>query len=425
MKKLTLIISFLVLLAAACKKNNTPTPTSVGPGATITDIYPASGGYDTVITITGQNFSAIAANDTVKFNGMQAVVQSATTTSIKAVVPMGAGTGPVTVNTSTAGAVKGPVFTYNLVTNIYFGGTDGSNAVYWQNGVEYNLAMVTTLPPTTPIIGFVNNMAVSGSDVYIAGFNGKNSVFWKNGVANLVPVSPSVVAVSGTDIYIAGGSMYAKNGTAHSLPSSGTPGIEIMALSGNDVFFAGVDINPGVSFSPVYWKNGTEYKLPTLVKSASANVTGLAISGTDVYCAGTDGPPNSYTPVYWKNGVENTLPTIGGHGGWVSAMAISGSDIYFVGVDFKTGVYWKNGVETKLPYSNSINLYSQPTGIAVNGTDVYISGYEFTNITVPNLGGTVETTNYTAEYWKNGTVNTLPIVNSGNGFAQTLALSTR
>ncbi|MES2732295.1 MAG: IPT/TIG domain-containing protein [Bacteroidota bacterium] len=86
--------------------------TYVWPTPVITSITPTSGGPATVVTITGNNFfDGVAANNQVKFNGKVAVVNSATLTQLKAVVPEGAGTGivSVTVQGSTG---NGPTFTY-------------------------------------------------------------------------------------------------------------------------------------------------------------------------------------------------------------------------------------------------------------------------------------------------------------------------
>jgi hypothetical protein len=63
----------------------------------ITSINPTSGPFDTNVTITGTNFSAVFNENTVSFNGNPAVITTASPTSIVAVVPLGAGTGPVTV----------------------------------------------------------------------------------------------------------------------------------------------------------------------------------------------------------------------------------------------------------------------------------------------------------------------------------------
>ena len=67
----------------------------------------------TQVTIAGTGFNNTLSLDTVFFNGKQAVVTSATATQLVVTVPMGAGTGVVSVNVKGGGAT-GPVFTYDL-----------------------------------------------------------------------------------------------------------------------------------------------------------------------------------------------------------------------------------------------------------------------------------------------------------------------
>lgn len=70
---------------------------------TITSFTPTSGPAGTSVTITGTNFSATPANNTVSFNNTVATVTASTTTSITTTVPAGATTGKVAV---TVGGVK-------------------------------------------------------------------------------------------------------------------------------------------------------------------------------------------------------------------------------------------------------------------------------------------------------------------------------
>ena len=60
---------------------------------------PSSGDEGEEITITGSNFSEIPSGNTVSFNGVDAVVTSASTTTLKVSVPAGAATGKISVTT--------------------------------------------------------------------------------------------------------------------------------------------------------------------------------------------------------------------------------------------------------------------------------------------------------------------------------------
>ena len=65
------------------------------------------------------------------------------------------------------------------------------------------------------------------------------------------------------------------------------------------------------------------------------------MNGTDVYAGGYE---DSGTGVYWKNGAKTNVSTYGSR---VSGIALSGSDVYHVGFIFDatstSAILWKNG----------------------------------------------------------------------------------
>lgn len=63
----------------------------------ISSFSPTSGPVGTTVTVTGSNFDAAAGNDIVYFGGVKATVSSATTTSLKVVVPAGSTYEPMSV----------------------------------------------------------------------------------------------------------------------------------------------------------------------------------------------------------------------------------------------------------------------------------------------------------------------------------------
>lgn len=81
----------------------------------ITSVAPSSGTIGSIVTITGTNFSATPASNTVKFNGEAATVNASTTTTITTTVPVGATTGKITVTTSGGTATSATDFTINLI----------------------------------------------------------------------------------------------------------------------------------------------------------------------------------------------------------------------------------------------------------------------------------------------------------------------
>ena len=71
---------------------NQPVFTVESIPSSITSVSPSSGGYNTVVTITGLNFLPSPAANVVTFNGVPATITSATTTSLTVNVPARSGT---------------------------------------------------------------------------------------------------------------------------------------------------------------------------------------------------------------------------------------------------------------------------------------------------------------------------------------------
>ncbi|CAB1369747.1 RHS repeat-associated core domain-containing protein [Denitratisoma oestradiolicum] len=98
----------------------TPTLSASAPGRTparlsftlrppygITGMTPTAGPVGTPVTLTGINFDPDPAKNDVRFNGERAVVGSARLTELKVIVPVRAGSGPVTL-TTTRGLATAP-----------------------------------------------------------------------------------------------------------------------------------------------------------------------------------------------------------------------------------------------------------------------------------------------------------------------------
>ncbi len=252
--------------------------------------------------------------------------------------------------------------------------------------------------------------------IYFAGMDGLNAVYWQNGVEHNLPISDHNgnnfgpvgaytynMAIADTDVYITGYNglnfVYWKNGITNTMPLSLYA--QGVAVSGTDVYFAGTCQNDNPLYNLAYLKNGTYNALPRV--GISAYIFSTVISGTDVYCAGTDNNlNNNVLPVYWKNGVEHFLPiqSASGNGG-ANAMFISGTDVYFAGQDGQKAVYWKNGVENFLPMNSNV---AYAGAMAISGTDVYFAGVDFRS----------------AVYWKNGVETTLPLA-SGSSTSSSIA----
>ena len=67
---------------------------------TINGVTPSTGKAGTGVTISGNNFSAVPADNSVKFNGVPAAVITASSNSLTVTVPQDATTGQISVTTA-------------------------------------------------------------------------------------------------------------------------------------------------------------------------------------------------------------------------------------------------------------------------------------------------------------------------------------
>ena len=292
---------------------------------------------------------------------------------------------------------------------------------YWKNGSPVQLN-IDDLQPNFRKSARALSIAVSGNNVYVAGYQLwfspargyiPTGVFWKNGISadrdsmNIVDTYElSSLVVSNNDTYMAGWgpfnrATYWKNENPIALTPAYSPStLNIIAdatsivVSGNDVYVSGTqqeELSPVGGFSNTiaeYWKNGNQVKLTD--GSKNTYTTSIAVSGTDVYVAGSD---EDRVAKYWKNGTLVNL-TDGLTGAEANSIAVSGIDVYVAGTQwdgistgngdrYSIAKYWKNG--------NPVNLtdgskWAEAKSIAVSGNDVYVAGFE----------------DGVAKYWKNG-----------------------
>jgi hypothetical protein len=281
-----------------------------------------------------------------------------------------------------------------VVTGFFVSGNlEQAHAVYWKNGVEVVLPDSTGLATASAI--YVNE-----SDVYVAG-----CMFYN--------FTSTTVFTTLTATYPKGGwvANYWQNGVPVQLPGQSFPGgpqdstsdiyseyVSGIFAAGGNVYVAGGS-NEYLSGVPStyqfarYWNQGVATSLVgNLLDSSGGNITerptttGIYVSGTDVYVAGTVGGSFPSQAVVWKNGVASILGN-----GTANSIFVSGSNVYVAGSSLVNGNYeatwWVNGRPTVL---SSSPQGSVANSIFVYGGDVYVAGLDVVNDVAY------------ATYWKNG-----------------------
>jgi sugar lactone lactonase YvrE len=157
MKRASILLSLICLIVLLSCKKGTPDSKS-DSNLSISSIDPTTGGDNTVIAITGKNFSTNIQLDTVRINGKIATIVAATADTIRALIPIAAGSGSVTVTVNGITAV-GQVFNYiqNLIVSTVAG-----------NGVGDHLNGASTISPINYPFGIA--LDIQGN-LYVAEYN--------------------------------------------------------------------------------------------------------------------------------------------------------------------------------------------------------------------------------------------------------------
>jgi hypothetical protein len=246
---------------------------------------------------------------------------------------------------------------------------------------------------------FATTLAAIGgpSDIFLAKYNSSGNVQWvaRAGSTNGSDIGRGV-AVSGTDVYIIGhysGSctFYNSNGTALSIPLAAP-----IVGSGSDMFLA------------KYNSSGT---IQWVARAASIGTDigyGVAVSGADVYITGQyRGTCTFYNSTYTSIGTAFAT----------TLAAIGSADIFLAKYNSSGAVQWvaragsAGWVAQTVSTGNDIGY-----GVAVSGTDVYITGQYSGSCKFYNASGTAFATTlaaiggsdmFLAKYNSSGTVQSV------------------
>src|SRR4030095_13082894 len=99
-----------MVLIQSCKKD--AQTNGIPDDLRIDSFAPESAAKDSIVVISGNNFSPVVNENRVAFNGVPAILTAATTTTLTARVPIGAGVGKITLETGGKVASSEKDFTY-------------------------------------------------------------------------------------------------------------------------------------------------------------------------------------------------------------------------------------------------------------------------------------------------------------------------
>jgi N-acetylneuraminic acid mutarotase len=136
------------------------TVTQTSPQPQITSFAPNNGAVGGTVTIFGTNLDPVPANNTVRFNGVQATVTAANTGSLTVIVPPGATTGAVSVTTG-AGTGTSSV-TFAIITSITYTGSVKNSSGTAVAGATVEMAGNPAIVTTTDASG---NFTLTGLPV--------------------------------------------------------------------------------------------------------------------------------------------------------------------------------------------------------------------------------------------------------------------
>ncbi|MCB1191128.1 MAG: SBBP repeat-containing protein [Leptospiraceae bacterium] len=382
-----------LLIATACKSNNqdktntilwmfaltNSSATSTAP--TISSFAPSSGSVGTSVTISGTNFSSTTTQNTVKFNGTEATVSEASSTSLTVIVPAGTSTGKISVTTTIGSVTSSEDFTVSS--------TSTSLVLFTKqlgNGIKSTKAQAVATDSNGNVYmagetgsGLDGNSQAGTMDFFVVKYNSSGTSQWTKqmGVTSKTTTAEGVATDSNGNVYVAGyttGGLdgntlsgtydffvvkYDSNGSKQwtkqmGVTSKGTQGKGITIDSNGNIYIAGhtngsLDGNTVTGsvdlFVTKYNSSGTSQWTKLLgVTSKSTLATGIA----------TDSNGNLYIVGYTNGGLDGNT--------------VSGTyDVFVVKYDSNGSKQWTRQMGTNSKVTDG-------RGIATSSDVIYITG---------------------------------------------------
>lgn len=365
----------LFFCVQSCQKNASP------PDISIILLSVTSGSYNTPVYITGTGYSSTLKNNAVFFNGKPATITAATPTQLSVLVPLGAGTGPVTIQVNNGAVYTGPVFTYVplvMVSTVAGTGTVGLtsgaalSATYhlpWGIGLD-NQGNVFTSEYVAS--GLIRELSQGNVSVFAGNVNQSTSVF-PDGAGTAAAFNyPSGIAIDASNnIYVAEAYRVRKitsGAVVTSITIPGATGIYAVAVDANGNLFSADEIKN------VIYKT-TPAGVTTLFagngNTGTANGSGTAATFSNPMGMTIDKSGNLYVVDQLSNLIRKVTPA-----GVVSTLAGSGSP----GSADGTGTAASFNSPTGIVIDNAGNLYVADTynykirKIATDGTVTTVAG---------------------------------------------------
>ncbi|MCP5495186.1 MAG: SBBP repeat-containing protein [Leptospiraceae bacterium] len=338
-----------LLISTACKSNNhnntntilwmfaltNSSATSTAP--TISSFAPSSGSVGTSVTISGTNFSSITTQNTVKFNGTEATVSEASSTSLTVIVPAGTSTGKISVTTTIGSVTSSEDFTVSS--------TSTSLVLFTKqlgNGIKSTKAQAVATDSNGYIYmagetgsGLDGNSQAGTMDFFVVKYNSSGTSQWTKqmGVTSKETQGKGIATDSNGNLYIVGYT----NG-----------GLDGNTLSGTyDVFVVKYDSNGSKQWTR---QMGTNSKV--------TDGRGIATSSDGIYVTGAaqgslDG--NTTTGDYDAFVIKFNL---GGSKQWTKLLGATSSstESYGVATDSNGSIYtvgYTDGILDENKYSGS------------------------------------------------------------------------